>query len=247
MPKMWNILDEIIEKTGFDEHRILILSLYGSQNYRMDNENSDIDTECFIFPSKDNLIYADPLFSKCIQTSYGTCHVKDIRAAFNELRKCSPNMLEIFASPYMIINQIYYFIINEICSHEINFIASLNPYKSMPGFEGLYNKYRKDMMTSNKAYANMLRIENMMTSILHHEDYTNELIPHNYPALQQIKYANRVNLDVREVTESGYSQVLRKNIEIFYAFTSVKDNENVLNIINDWQQELMIRYIKLVF
>ena len=37
MLKMWDILNEVSEKTGFDEHRILMLSLYGSQNYEMDN------------------------------------------------------------------------------------------------------------------------------------------------------------------------------------------------------------------
>ena len=73
MPKMWDILNEISEKTGFDDHRILMLSLYGSQNYRMNNENSDIDTECFIFPSHDDIIYARPLFSTRHCTSPGLC------------------------------------------------------------------------------------------------------------------------------------------------------------------------------
>ena len=54
MPKIWDILNEILEKTGFDEHRIVYLGLYGSQNYRMDTPNSDIDCECFIFPSEND-------------------------------------------------------------------------------------------------------------------------------------------------------------------------------------------------
>jgi hypothetical protein len=66
MPKMWNLLDEVSEKTGFDEHQILMLGLYGSQNYEMDSETSDIDTECFIFPSHDDIVYARSPFSKCI-------------------------------------------------------------------------------------------------------------------------------------------------------------------------------------
>ena len=245
MPKMWDILNEISEKTGFDEHRILMLSLYGSQNYRMNNENSDIDTECFIFPSHDDIIYARPLFSKCIETPYGTCHVKDIRAAFNELRKSSPNILEILASPYMIINREYYFLIKQMCCDHIDYIATLNLYKLMRGLDGLYNKYRSEMNTSNKAYANMLRIENIMTSVLLKEDYTKELIPHNYISLKAIKYSDKIDTELREKTENGYSAVLRANVNKFYDRLETDSDEEVLGTINFWQSELMDKYIRL--
>lgn len=247
MPKMWNILDEVSEKTGFDEHQILMLSLYGSQNYRMDNENSDIDTECFIFPSYDDIVFGYSLYSTCIETQYGTCHVKDIRAAFNELRKSSPNILEILASPYMIINREYYFLVKQICCSYINYIATLNWYKLMRGLDGLYNKYRSEMNTSNKAYANMLRIENMMTSVLHKEDYTKELIPHNYIALKAIKYSDKINTEMREKTENGYSSILRANVNKFYNRLETDSNKEVLNTINFLQSELMDKYIRLRF
>ena len=246
MPKMWEILKEIFSKTNFDEHQVLMLSLYGSQNYRIENENSDIDCECFIFPTKKNIIFGESLYSTCITTEYGTCHVKDIRAAFNELRKSSPNILEIFASPYMIINEEYNAIIEEIC-FDVDYLAHLSPYKLMRGLDGLYNKYRKEMMISNKAYANMLRIENMMTSVLHGKDYTLELVPHNYIALRDLKYQENIDEQLREKTENGYSAILRNNVNRFYETTNPEQNKYVLKTINDLEEKLMTKYIKLEF
>lgn len=246
MPKMWEILQEIFFKTNFDEHQVLMLSLYGSQNYRIENENSDIDCECFIFPTKKNIIFGEPLYSTCITTKYGTCHVKDIRAAFNELRKSSPNILEIFASPYMLINEEYSSIIEEMCLN-IDYLADLSPYKLMRGLDGLYNKYRKEMMISNKAYANMLRIENMMTSVLHGKDYTLELVPHNYIALRDLKYQDNVNKQLRETTENGYSAILRNSVNRFYETTNPEQDKFILNTINSLEERLMTKYIKLEF
>lgn len=247
MPKMWQILNEVAEKHKLDEHRILYLGLYGSQNYRMENEGSDIDTECFIFPSKDDIIFGLPFYSCCITTSFGTCHIKDIRAAFNELRKSSPNILEVFASPYAIINKEYEFQLKQICCEYINYFATLNRYKLMRGLDGLYAKYRRDMMTSNKAYANMLRMENMMTNVLLEEPYTKELVPHNYIALRDLKNSLEINEDIRTLTETGYSAVLRANVDRFYEITEPRNYSSVLGEINFWESELMTRYIRLEF
>ena len=50
--KLWSILNEIYFKYGYQDRVIFSLSLYGSQNYNMDNENSDIDCQCFFFPKR---------------------------------------------------------------------------------------------------------------------------------------------------------------------------------------------------
>ena len=113
--RMWEILAEVKRQVPDPEQRIICLSLYGSQNYKLNSETSDIDTECFIFPTVEDFIFNKNMFSTCVNTEYGTCHIKDVRAAFNELRKSSPNMLELFASPYMIINKEYAHIWNTIC------------------------------------------------------------------------------------------------------------------------------------
>ena len=46
--KLWIILDGLI-KNSVKDHEICYLGLYGSQNYGLDTEDSDIDCECLFF------------------------------------------------------------------------------------------------------------------------------------------------------------------------------------------------------
>ena len=56
--KLWTILNEIYFQYSDQKDRtIFALSLYGSQNYNMDNENSDVDCQCFFFPTEEEIIF----------------------------------------------------------------------------------------------------------------------------------------------------------------------------------------------
>ena len=241
MPKMWNILDEVSEKTGFDEHQILMLGLYGSQNYEMDSETSDIDAECFIFPSHDDIVYAYSLYSTCIETQYGTCHIKDIRLAFNELRKSSPNILELLATPYMIVNREYYFLINQFCKY-INHFASLDYFRLMHGYEGLFNRYLRDI-ENPKNFANALRIYDYMTGILCGDDYNTFTNNYSHEYFTKIKYSKEIS---KEKLEAFRLLIEKRKLELedFYK-NAPSSRKDVKGEINYWQSELMDKYIRL--
>ncbi len=241
MPKMWNILDEVSEKTGFDEQQILMLGLYGSENYEMDSETSDIDCECFIFPSHDDIVYAYSLYSTCIKTQYGTCHIKDIRLAFNELRKSSPNILEILATPYMIVNREYYFLINQLCRFT-NYFASLDYFRLMHGYEGLFNRYLKDI-ENPKYFANALRIYDYMTGILCGDDYNTFTNNYSHEYFNKIKYSKEIS---QEDLEKFKFLIDKRKLELEDFYKNAPGIvEEVKRKINYWQNELMDKYIRL--
>ena len=247
MPKMWEILNEVMEKTDFDEHQILYLGLYGSQNYRMDTPNSDIDCECFIFPSYDDFVFAHSLYSKCINTKYGTCHVKDIRSAFNELYKSSPNILEILGSSYAIINKDYEYIINQICNHYIRYFATLSEAKLVKGLEGLLNRYSKTIDINPKSFANAYRVSDMIKGITEEGlNYFDLIIPIHYEYLTDYKLKQKV--ESQDLELFNRIQIERdKNLQKFYNNNSFEPDEGVKGTIMFWQNELMAKYVKLEF
>ena len=247
MPKMWAILNEISEKTGLDEHRIVYLGLYGSQNYRMDTPTSDIDCECFIFPSHDDIVFAKQLYSKCIDTQYGTCHIKDIRAAFNELMKSSPNILEVLGSRYALINKDYEFIMNQICCHFIRYFATLSEPKLLKGLEGLLQRYSKTIDVNPKSYANADRVSHAMRGIYEEGlNYFDVIIPVQYDYLA--RYKCRETVDEQDVELFNRIQEARnKKLYEFYQTHSFTPDEGVEGSIKYWQDELMTRYMKLEF
>ena len=129
--------------------RIVFISLYGSQNYHLAGSFSDIDSECFIFPSIHDFCFLDKPTSFKLHTEHGDIYVKDIRLMFDELRKSSPNILELLASNYMWINKDYQYYFLPILKNVDNF-AQLSTYKLLKGLEGLFKRYSNPLDLSSK-------------------------------------------------------------------------------------------------
>lgn len=245
IPMMYALLNEVQTKTNIPKERIVCITLYGSQNYHMDNEYSDIDCECFVFPSMDDIVFGHSLYSQCITTSLGTCHVKDIRAAFNELRKCSPNILECFASSYLLINNDYYQIMFDMCGAHIDDIAQLSLYRLIRGLEGLLNKYYQSI-DNNKYLANAYRMILMINKTLQGYKYSETLVPDNAENLIELKYSIKDN-EVRRREVSDLVNKLHLKLYNYYQETDPKLNQQILDLINNFEKKLMTKYIKLTF
>ena len=251
--KVWYTLREICGDThGYEAKNICYIGLYGSQNYGLDNETSDIDCECFIFPSHDDIIFGRPMRSTTITTKYGTCVIKDVRMMFNEIRKSSPNILECFATNYSIVNRDYQKLITDFCNN-IDFYALLDEYKILRGLEGLYHRYSKDTVAKNncKSYANMLRICKIIDVIINNEDWSYSSLLQ--PSKEELEYLRWVknNKDFKAVFNQEYFDNLCFNIEYelkkYFDTHKASYNIGIYDSINKVQRELIQRYIKLNF
>lgn len=83
--------------------------LYGSQNYNLDTEKSDIDLVILYIPTAEKLINLTPPLSKeevLTQTNEKNVF-KDIRLFIKGLLNGSPNILEILGTSNFLINPIY--------------------------------------------------------------------------------------------------------------------------------------------
>lgn len=80
--------------------------LYGSQNYHLDNKNSDIDIKILTIPTLDDLI-KEKKTSKTIEIDTGQADVKDIRKMFEQIFKCNPSYIEVLLNKYVEVNPDY--------------------------------------------------------------------------------------------------------------------------------------------
>jgi len=146
----------------------IITVLVGSQNYGLDSENSDIDTYSFIAPSLFDLMTGKEPLSKEYEVEDGKCVVKDIRLAFNLLRKPSPNSVECFVSKYKYYEPIYestlkYFLETETVLRLLVHANFKNMLNAIAGTAfGLHGRN----MTEGKKYSHCLRLEEMMARYL---------------------------------------------------------------------------------
>ncbi len=81
--------------------------LYGSQNYSLATEHSDIDCKAMVVTPRDELILRKPLISKVIEVEGGQIEVKAIQLMTEMFKKQNINFLEILFTEYYAINNNY--------------------------------------------------------------------------------------------------------------------------------------------
>ena len=106
-------------KTYYDKasetHEVFFLALYGSQNYGLDTEDSDVDVYGCYIPDKRKLLFgmdpdsvATPGYHDTVLTfPIGECHLKDIRKFMQTYLKQGYNFMETLYTPYYMVNPHY--------------------------------------------------------------------------------------------------------------------------------------------
>lgn len=82
--------------------KVIFTGLFGSQNYGLDDSNSDVDCVCVVLPTLNNLIDSAPI-SKEIATDNGKINLVDIRNFAKQLESGSFVNLETLFSRYCIV------------------------------------------------------------------------------------------------------------------------------------------------
>lgn len=106
---------KFVRDRGFD---VVFYSIKGSQNYRLETEQSDVDSYFIIMPTlKELALNFRPISTNfSIEGKNGPEYitVKDIRVFFNEVKNYDFCSLEILFSEYLISSYKYYYIGNEL-------------------------------------------------------------------------------------------------------------------------------------
>lgn len=89
---------KILEEKGFN---VIYIGLYGSQNYNVDDEQSDIDCKAIILPNLHDIIFRK-VTSITIELETGAIDVKDLITFYNVIRKGNFSYIEAIDTPYSI-------------------------------------------------------------------------------------------------------------------------------------------------
>lgn len=117
--------------------RIVGLFLQGSQNYGLDDEESDIDTKLLVIPTLEEVIFnKQPISTTHILENDEHMDAKDIRLYFQCFRKGSPNFLEIMFTEFYILNLEYADLWQSVVKMRED-IAHLNPLVAAKAMMGM--------------------------------------------------------------------------------------------------------------
>lgn len=132
-------LDEHIESAQefIGDRYVFGAFVFGSQNYGLDDEQSDLDSKLLVLPSfKDVASLAAPLSMTHERANGDHIDVRDIRLFIDNFKNQSHNSLEALFTPYCYIDSIYQETWNALVKHREK-IARLNPFKAVLAMEGM--------------------------------------------------------------------------------------------------------------
>ena len=154
--------DKVIKKYG--KENVLGVFLYGSQNYNLATENSDVDTVAIIIPTFSDLCLRSPI-SKELNIDGEHCNVKDIREYMKMIRKQNINFTETLFTEYCWVNPKYKTIWDLFTSQKNNLVqidpdrAIISAYHQAENtFKQLLNFEDNDIVHDCKKFVNTYRL-----------------------------------------------------------------------------------------
>ena len=146
------------------ERAVMFTCLYGSQNYGLATESSDVDTKSYVFPSIRDVAFHRPLLSKELTAPDGShVEMKDYRDMFVNIRKQSMNFLETLFTPYVVVDENWQKLYS--CLHEKREeLAHLDVNRgAMATFGHMCNMYKRYLRDENpKQVAHLMRLHDVL-------------------------------------------------------------------------------------
>lgn len=249
IPKEVKEHHEFIKNLGYEAAMTVLI---GSQNYALNNDNSDYDTFTFILPSERDLYLGNDPKSGEFEVADGKCMYKDIRLALNLLKKTSPNSLECFVSRRRYYEPTYADILTKYLDNEntLNKMLHCNYEHMLYAMAGMAHQLTKRNMPAGKRYSHALRLYSMKDNFLNFTDTFQllKLLPRDY---QEALHAKR---DTMESHDAYYNDGCASIANILddcrdnFKKTPIQQAIEVegLKLIEEMQQELMHYYIKYI-
>lgn len=232
-----------------------VATLYGSQNYKIDSMNSDLDRKVLVIPTIEDLINNRKL-NKEYEDSRGQIKTVDIRTWVNSLIKGSFSDWEVLVTKYSV---------TDLSCKEFDVIypmqreiVTINPIKSLKSIYGIFNSYAnltfKELEKGersnklNKSLAHMIRVSEFMTKYFVFIDqsgsYSSSIyelfIPLNVDFISKLKEcgcdieeANRLYNYHRAITDALFHSVIE-------LWKNEKENEQT----KEWLEKFKVEFIK---
>lgn len=202
-------------KEKFPDYTFYFCALYGSQNYGLDTEDSDVDTKIAVIPSSKDIILGREKLSTTLRLEDGSvCEVKDIREMVSQFYKGNINFTEMLYTPYYIENNniFYRYIFNKLREYR-DMIANRDPLNLMKMVAAMartkyltltkVNSNNKEAIEKYgydpKSLVTLLRLETFMYNYLfdYPENYSLCLVPGNNEDLRRLK-TNPVSFEIAD-------------------------------------------------
>lgn len=247
--------DHVREATSI-HHNTIYVALQGSQNYKLNYENSDIDTKAIVVPTLKEVTRAtQPLSTTHVRENNEHIDFKDIRLMFNCYKKQNINFIETLFATEWWCHRDYLAEIGKL-RYEASRIAYYNrdaAVKCMAGmayekYHALYKPYPAQVDDIEKfGYApkqlhHLVRLVEFMERYIKGVPYAECLISQQREYLIELKRGVTPFNKVQELADFALSQIDQMKVD-YLANPHPKDEE-IGKLLDDIQYEIIKKALR---
>lgn len=232
----------------YKESQILGVFLYGSQNYNLHTEESDVDTKAIYIPTLEELAFEKPISKELVLPNGEHCEVKDIREIVKNFKKQNINFVELLFTDYFILNEKYAELWHQY------FIAARENIARYDVHQGIHSMSHQALHTLRQAVngddtakkiANTMRLLYFLERYVRGEPYIQCLVPTD--DAHKIMLRTKTSKYLGDVYFFAY-EILRTSLE-GYAHGNYKFlvDEEKKKWLDDYMEEGVLKMLHLNF
>lgn len=247
--------DHVQEAVDIHKNTIYI-ALQGSQNYKLNYENSDIDTKAIIVPTLNEIAKAaKPISTTHVRENNEHIDFKDVRLMFNCYKKQNINFIETLFSTKWWCDKEYVAEIGKLRyeAPRIAYYDTAAAVKCMAGmayekYHALYKPYPAQVDDIEKfGYApkqlhHLVRLVEFMERYIKGVPYAECLISEQRDYLIELKRGITPFDKVQELADSALSQIDQMKTD--YLAKPHPKNEEIGKLLDDIQYEIIVKALR---
>lgn len=226
---------KILEEKGYN---VIYIGLYGSQNYNLDDEESDIDVKAIILPTLHDIIFRK-VTSTTIECENGNIDVKDLITFYDVIKKGNFSYIESINTEYSIGDKY----IKELFSRfEVNKKSILGAmYEKRKALTHEYPSKKKEFELwgyDPKQHHHILRLYDLLNyNLLHNENKSFLRYEDNDTRrLELINFKRNTNNIAKSIIENDSDLIIeqaRNLIDYNYAYEVINIDNEINKYIED--------------
>ena len=226
---------KILEDKGYN---VIYVGLYGSQNYNLDDEESDIDAKAIIVPTLHDIIFRK-VTSTTIECENGNIDVKDLLTFYDVIKKGNFSYIESIQTNYSIGDKYIKELFKQFKVNKKSVLGAM--YEKRKALTHLYPSKVEEFEKwgfDPKQHHHILRlydilqydkINNVNISYLTYDDYSQE-------RQQLIDYKRNKNNIAKDIIEENSDLIIEKAKELIeddYVYETINIDDEINNYIEN--------------
>lgn len=226
---------KILENKGY---KVIYIGLYGSQNYNLDDEQSDIDVKAIILPSLHDIIFRK-ITSTTIECEKGNIDIKDLLTFYDVIKKGNFSYIESIQTKFSIGDKYIKDLFKKIEVNKKSMLGAM--YEKRKALTHEYPSKKEEFKKwgfDPKQHHHILRLYDLLEyNLLHNENRSFLIYKDNDPRKQElIDYKRNKNDVAKTIVENESDLIIEKArnlIDYNYHYEIINIDDEINNYIEN--------------